>query len=169
MVSRKVTWGLLAAWIVHDVEELVTTPSWTRGMHRRHPAFPEVDLVHSATAIGVVGLVVAAAAADGARTRGRSAFFQSALMGFGVHSISHIGASAVLRGYTPGFFTAPVLVAPFSWWAWRELRRAGVPTSGNVGKSAALFPIVVFAAHGFARLCARTRPQTTPTRDAHFR
>jgi len=27
MVSRKVTWGLLAAWIVHDVEELVTTPS----------------------------------------------------------------------------------------------------------------------------------------------
>jgi hypothetical protein len=169
VVSKKVTWGPLAAWVVHDLEELATMSSWTRRMHRKHPVIPETTPAQAANAIGTVGLVIAAAAADGARTGGRSGFFQSTLIGFGPHSTTHAAASAALRGYTPGVLTAPTLVAPFPLWAWRQLRRHNVPTSGNVAKSAAWFPIVVIAAHLTARLCARTRPVTTPIRTEYFR
>lgn len=162
MVSRKVTWGLLAAWIVHDVEELATMSKWTR----KHRFVPDTSPAQAATAIGAMGLVIAAAAAQGARTGGRSGFFQATLLGFGLHSISHVAASAALREYTPGVLTAPTVVAPFSIWAWRELKKSGVPVTGGPGSAtqwspvaAAMgFPIAVVGAH----LCARTLWTRTP-------
>jgi len=45
--------------------------------------------------------------------------------------------------------TAPVVVAPFSVWAWRRLRAAGVPA--DVGRSSAwamvLLPVTLGAVH----------------------
>lgn len=142
------TWGLLAAWVVHDIEELATMSSWTR----RQPRVPTVTPAESAVAIGVVGAVMAAAAADGARTGGRSRFFQTALSGFGLHALTHLGASALVRGYTPGILTTPTVVVPYSLWAWRRLRREGVWEGGGAG-AVAWFPVAVGAAHLVARMC----------------
>ncbi|MDN5854818.1 MAG: HXXEE domain-containing protein, partial [Actinomycetia bacterium] len=133
-VPSTVTWGLLAVFVLHDLEELVTMPSWLSArvarLRRSHPDAPPVvwkildpGPAHTAAAIGMMGVVVAAAAAAGARTRGRSDFFQTTLAGFGLHALMHLGQSAAARGYTPGVATAPALVAPFSWWAWRQLGR----------------------------------------------
>ncbi|MEU6867985.1 HXXEE domain-containing protein [Streptomyces sp. NPDC046876] len=133
-----VTLGLLAAWAVHDTEEALTVGAWSRKrvpvLQARHPRVPE-RVWRSLGAVGgreftaaaaVVGLVVGAAAADGYRTGGRSAFYQASLNAFGLHGLVHLGQAAATRGYTPGVVTSPLLVVPFTVWARGRLRRAGV-------------------------------------------
>ncbi|NJP99012.1 HXXEE domain-containing protein [Streptomyces zingiberis] len=179
-VPPAVTWGLLAAFAVHDLEELATMPGWAAAevdrLRRRHPKVPErvwatmsVTPGHAATAIGLMGLVVGAASADGARTGGRSPFFQTVLAGFGLHAVSHVAQSAALGRYTPGVVTAPLVVAPFSLWAWRELRRAGVLQevgTRNVVSGAMMFPLGILGVHlaafGAGRLARRARAPRRP-------
>ncbi|MFJ6672460.1 HXXEE domain-containing protein [Actinosynnema sp. NPDC091369] len=155
MVSKKVTWGLLAAWVVHDLEELATMARWTRA----HKHVPTTTTPEAAIAIGLVGAVVAAAAADGARTCGKSKLFQTVLTGFGLHAVTHVASSAVCRGYTPGVVTAPIVVAPFSWWALRRLKRAGVAVHPSP-RALLWFPVIVGAAHWIARSATRVRENT---------
>jgi hypothetical protein len=137
-VEVSVTFGLLAAWAVHDLEEVATMPGWARGrvpeLRQRYPRVPEqvwrkleaTDGREFATAVAVMGGVVAIAAADGHRTGGRSGFCQAALNGFGLHALMHLGQAAVVRGYTPGVVTSPLVVVPFTLWARSRLRRIGV-------------------------------------------
>jgi Protein of unknown function with HXXEE motif len=140
-VGSSVTWGLLAAWVVHDLEEVLAFGPWQRaggiGAMRRRltfipaAAFDAAERItprRYALAVGVVGSVVAVASARGAATGGRSALFQGLLTGFGMHAATHVGWSAAAGGYTPGIATTPTIVMPFSWWALRSLRRAGVAT-----------------------------------------
>jgi hypothetical protein len=168
-VPKQVTWGLLAAWAVHDLEELVTmAPSSRRIVARlqaRYPQLPdgvwerlELSPAHVAVAIGLMGTVTAAAGA-GARSGGRSGFYQAVLAGFGWHAVGHLAQAAAVGGYAPGVVTAPVVAAPFSLWAWWRLRAAGVPMA--LGRSSAwamvLLPVTLGAAHFAAhRLTRRT-------------
>ncbi|RCV52816.1 HXXEE domain-containing protein [Marinitenerispora sediminis] len=164
------TWGLFAAWAVHDTEELLTMSRWGRSARRRlaarHPEVPEFvwraldrPQTHVNVAIGLVGAVMAAAAADGARTGGRSGFYQAALLGFGGHAATHLAQAVAVRGYTPGLLTTPLVVVPYSLWAWLRLRRAGVAgAGGRLGwASAALLPVTLGAAHGIAAAVTRGR------------
>lgn len=163
------TWGLLGAWALHDLEELVMIPGWSRRARPRlEHALPwvpsrvwdalDVSPAHNATAIGLMGSIVAAAAAEGARTKGRSGFYQTTLIGFGLHSLTHVAQSVATRGYTPGVVTAPLVVAPFSLWAWRRLRLAGVPLARSSGSSAFLaFPLALAAVHGLAHVITKAR------------
>ena len=89
----------------------------------------------AAVAVGLVGTVMAAAAAAGARSGGRSGLYQAVLAGFGWHAVGHLVQAVAMGGYAPGVVTAPVVVAPFSLWAWRRLRTAGVPA--DLGRSSA--------------------------------
>ena len=93
-LPRSVTWGLLAAWAVHDAEELVTMPGWADRarprLERTVPRVParvrdalSVSRPHATAAIGLVGAVVAAASARGARTDGADPLYQATLAGFG--------------------------------------------------------------------------------------
>ncbi|MEU0578143.1 HXXEE domain-containing protein [Streptomyces griseoincarnatus] len=132
-VGGAVTWGLLGAWAVHDLEELATVPGWLRrnvpGLRKRFPQVPEgvwrraetMGAAEFATAVGVMGAVVGTAAAAG-----RSGFYQSALTGFGLHGVMHLAQAAAVRGYTPGSVTSPLVVLPFTLWARGRLRKAGV-------------------------------------------
>ncbi|CAL9362938.1 hypothetical protein SUDANB95_00703 [Actinosynnema sp. ALI-1.44] len=158
MISKKVTWGLLAAWVVHDLEELATMPGWTREK-RVVPTTPTQAVI----AIGLMGGVFTAAAAAGARTGGRSPFFQTVLTGFGLHSATHVAASLVFRGYTPGVITAPTVVAPFTLWALRRLRREGIRPNTSP-RALMWFPIAVGAVHGIAHLATRVRENTALVR-----
>ncbi|MDX3232620.1 HXXEE domain-containing protein [Streptomyces sp. ME19-01-6] len=133
-----VTFGLLAAWAVHDLEEVATVPGWARArvpeLRKRFPQVPErvwqrlasVDGREFATAVAGMAVIVAAAAAEGHRTGGRSPFFQGALNGFGLHGLVHLAQAAAVRGYTPGVVTSPLVVIPFTLWARGRLRRAEV-------------------------------------------
>ncbi len=163
---RGVAWGLLVAWIVHDLEELLTMPSWSqRAPAQIRAVLPQVpDAVldklptsraEVTAAIGLTGLVMAAAAASGARTGGSSKFFQASLVGFGLHAGTHLAQSAVLRRYTPGLVTTPLVVIPYSVWAWRRLKRSGVPVHPSDARLNLLLAAVVPAAHTIARLSRR--------------
>ncbi|MFC9117561.1 HXXEE domain-containing protein [Streptomyces sp. NPDC057092] len=165
-VGAAVTLGLLAAWAVHDLEELATVPGWLRRnvpeLRRRFTLVPEpvwrragrTDPVEFTAAVGVMGTVVAAAAVAGRLSGGRSGFYQSALTGFGLHGLVHMAQAAAVRGCTPGSVTSPLLVVPFTLWARGRLRGAGVlrptrPRDLAVGLAAAGAATV--AAHGMAR------------------
>lgn len=160
------TLGLLAAWAVHDLEEVATMARWSRTrvpvLRARHPRVPDrlwrrleaVDAREFATAVGVMGVVVAAASADGLRTGGRSGFYQGALTGFGLHGLVHLGQSAATRGYTPGVVTSPLVVVPFTLWARGRLRRAGVlrpARARDAVQGLALAAVATAGAHAVAR------------------
>jgi hypothetical protein len=147
---KAVAWGLLAAWVVHDLEELATMPSWSQ-----QPGLPAVlrtSKAEAATAIGLTGVAMAAAAAAGASTGGRSKFFQASLIGFGLHAGTHIAQSVALRQYTPGLVTTPLVVVPYSVWAWRRLKRSGVPIAPSDRRLNLALAAVVPLAHAIARL-----------------
>ncbi|NUS08861.1 MAG: HXXEE domain-containing protein [Nonomuraea sp.] len=161
------TWGLLAAWAVHDAEELATMAGWTRRarpeLERRFPGVPwerlEASQAQVNVAIGLMGGVIAGASALGARTGGRSPAFQAVLAGFGLHGVVHLAQAAAVRGYTPGAVTAPVVVLPFSVWAWRRLRREGVTAApGRAGAfGLAAFPLVAVGVHAVAHVLTTRR------------
>jgi len=166
-VPATVTWGLLAAWALHDAEELATMARWSRRarprLERLFPSVPwerlEVSQAHVNVAIVLMGAVMAAASASGARTGGRSRLFQAALAGFGAHGVVHLAQAAATRGYTPGAATSPVVVIPFSVWAWRRLKAAGVPVTGGSSTAAALaaLPALLAGIHALAHTLT-TRP-----------
>ncbi|MFE0418638.1 HXXEE domain-containing protein [Streptomyces tendae] len=137
-VEDAVTLGLLAAWALHDLEELATVPGWWRRnlptLRERYPSVPEagwrragsVDGREFAVAVGAMAAVVASASVAGRLTGGRSATYQAALNAFGLHGLVHLAQAGLVRGYTPGSATSPLIVVPFTLWARRRLRRAGV-------------------------------------------
>ncbi|KUP95271.1 HXXEE domain-containing protein [Thermobifida cellulosilytica] len=169
-VPAAATWGLFVAWALHDAEELVTMAHWSRRARPRlEKALPwvpsavwdrmDVSQEHVNLSLGLMGCVVAAAAAEGARTNGRSPFYQAVLTGFGLHTVSHVASAVVTRGYTPGVVTAPLVAAPFTLWARQRLRRAGVPEAQTGPAAALLFLPLVAGVHGAAGalLAARDR------------
>lgn len=164
------TWGLFLAWAVHDAEELLTMAGWVERarprLSARFPRVPErvwdglrVTPAQAGIAVAAMGAIMATAAARGARTGGRSRFYQAALAGFGLHAVTHVGQAAALRGYTPGSVTAPLVVAPFSAWAWRQLGRADVrhPAGASVATAVALLPAATVACQTLARTLTRSR------------
>ncbi|MFI6786482.1 HXXEE domain-containing protein [Nonomuraea sp. NPDC050383] len=167
VVPAVVTWGLLAAWAVHDAEELVTMPGWAGRagprLRRRFPGVPwerlDVSRAHTTVAIGLMGGAVAALSAAGARTGGRSPAFQAALTAFGLHGVVHLAQAAVTRGYTPGAVTAPLVVIPFTVWARRRLREAGVPAPprGSSAVGALAVPLLLAGVHAAAHAVTRRR------------
>ncbi|MCP9957066.1 HXXEE domain-containing protein [Streptomyces sudanensis] len=171
-VQRAVTYGLLAAWAVHDAEEVAFGPRWLREhlpeLRERFPAVPGrvwkaaegVDDREFRAAVAVMGAIVGAAAVAGARTGGRSGFYQSALTGFGLHGLVHLAQAAAVRGYTPGSVTSPLVVVPFTLWARGRLRRAGVLRPARARDAAAGLVLAAGAtvlSHAVARKIVRGR------------
>jgi hypothetical protein len=122
-LRRQVALTFPLAFLLHDLEELLGTPHWQRTgpalLRRRFPRLPPraVDLAvpdtrQMAIAIGVVA--------------GGVGLLRSAVTAFGLHAVSHLASAAAVRGYTPGVATTPVVVVPWSLWAWRTLRASGL-------------------------------------------
>jgi hypothetical protein len=113
---------------------------------------------HVATAIPAVGLVVAAAAVRGYRTQGRSAFYQNALLGFGLHGLGHMAMRLVAGGYTSGVATSPTAVILFWLWATRALQQAGVPNRRSLPAAIALVAGSLAGGHLAAYLLTKNQP-----------
>jgi hypothetical protein len=161
------TAGLFAAWLAHDLEELATMSANSRTIAKRLPdwiplpaSVRQRGLTHRnvAAGISVVGLVIAAATVRGYRTRGRSSFYQNALLAFGVHGLGHMGVSLLARGYTSGVATAPTVVVPFWLWATRALEQAGVPNRRSLPAALALFAGSLAGARLVVYLVTKNRP-----------
>jgi hypothetical protein len=165
--SQLATAGLFVAWMLHDLEELATMSDNSRAIARRLPHWIPVPasirqrgLTKHYLRVGIpaVGLVVAAASLRGARTHGRSAFFQNALLGFGLHGLGHIGMSLLARGYTSGVATGPTVVVPFWLWATRTLEKGGVPNRRSLPRAMALVAGSLAGGHLAAYLVTRNEP-----------
>jgi hypothetical protein len=153
--------------MVNDLEELATMSANSRALARRLPDWvPAPASVrrtgltqrYVATGVAAVGLVVAAATVRGYRTQGRSAFYQNALLGFGLHGLGHIGISLLVRGYTSGVATAPTVVVPFWLWATRALQQVGVPKRRSVPPALALVAGSLVGGHLTAYLITKNQP-----------
>ncbi|MGW4163678.1 HXXEE domain-containing protein [Streptomyces sp. NPDC004788] len=164
-----VTYGLFAAWALHDAEEVAFGPRWMREnlprLRERFPAVPEpvwqalgtVDDREFRAAVAVMAVIVGSAAVAGGRSGGRSAFYQGALNGFGLHGLVHLAQAAAVRGVTPGSVTSPLVVIPFTLWARGRLRRAGGlrPTRGrDVVAGLAIAAGATVVSHAVARKVA---------------
>jgi hypothetical protein len=165
---RLATAGLFVAWMAHDLEELATMSNTSRTLVRRLPNWMPLPAPvrrqgatarHVATAIPSVGLVVAAASVCGYRTKGRSAFYQNALLGFGLHGLGHLATSLLAGGYASGVATAPTVVVPFWLWATRALQQAGVPNRRSLPAATALVAGSLAGAHLAAYLLTKNQPE----------
>jgi hypothetical protein len=161
------TTGLFAAWLAHDLEELATMSDTSRKLMARLPdrlpvpaSLPDQGLTNRHVAVGVaaVGLVVAAAAVRGYRTQGNSAFYQNAVLGFGLHGFGHLGISVLTHGYTSGVATSPTIVIPFWLWATQALNQAGVPHRRSVPAAIALTAGSIAWGHLAAFLLTKNSP-----------
>jgi hypothetical protein len=162
-VTRALTWGLFAAWLAHDLEEVATMRADSRRVLARAPAviplpdgWREEGLPQRQVnvAVALMGAVVLVAAAQGHRTGGRSRLYQSALLAFGLHGFGHVALSVASRRYTTGVVSSPTVVIPFWLWARGRLNRAGVPSTASPRAVAAVVPLL-WAAHGLAHLLTR--------------
>ena len=171
-VGASVTRGLLGAWIVHDLEELLTMPAWSQRAPEQIasalPAAPGALLqqlpmsrTEASTAIGLMGILMAAASAAGAATDGRSRLFQASLTGFGLHAATHLAQSLLLKRYTPGLITTPLVVIPFSVCAHHRLRQTNTPIAPTSTRLNLALAAAVPLAHALARL-PRLRHKQAP-------
>lgn len=159
------SWGLLGAWIVHDLEELATASSASKDILALAPqGLPLPDELrgrglsqrHFTIAVGIMALLMMAASAQGARTRGTSRFYRGVLLGFGLHGFGHLAGTAALRRYTPGVATSPAVVIPFWLWARRVLRRHGLTDVEPATVAlAAMGPGLALAVHAGVNACLR--------------
>lgn len=174
-LRRAVAVSFPIAWALHDLEELLTAESWGRTaperIRRRFPNAPRrlieataVTTPQMAVAIGVVGAGVVAGAASGLRdVDGEMGALPAVLAAFTAHGVTHLLQAVALRGYTPGVVTVPLVIAPYSLWAWRALARTGLTVGGaRLGRDLAIgAPLAVglaLAGHAVGRLADRLRP-----------
>jgi hypothetical protein len=157
------TAGLFVAWIVHDLEELLTMSDTSRSLVPDWMPVPDsireqgLTTRYLAAGIATIGLIVAAAAVRGYRTQGRSAFYQNTLLAFGLHGLGHIAASLLTWGYTSGVVTAPMVVV-FWLWATRALEEAGVTNRRRVPAAIALLAGSLAVGHLTAYLLTGNQP-----------
>lgn len=156
------TLGLAACYALNDGEELLTYPDSSRWLLSRLPAWvPVPEEVrregwtqdHVNVAVGLIGLYWVGASVAGYRTYGRSAWFQNALLTWGLHGFGHLAMARARRGYVSGVATAPLVVG-YWLWARHTLRAEGVPNRTSVAGALAAFPALV-AAHTLAELATR--------------
>jgi hypothetical protein len=173
-LRRAVALSFPVAWALHDLEELLTAAAWGRTaperIRRRFPNAPDwllerlaVTTPQMAVAIGVVGAGVVTGARSGLRDLdGDMGALPAVLAAYTAHGATHLMQAAALRGYTPGVVTVPLVIAPYSVWAWRTLRRAGLRVDGarlrrDLAVGAPLAVGLALAGHATGALAERLR------------
>jgi hypothetical protein len=166
MESKAIAAGLFATWAIHDLEEIFGVRYWrTRAIPRlrtRYPRVPEavwrraeIETGQMAIAVSLVAIPVGVISVRGVGTGGRSPLFQAAVTAYGLHGAGHVAGSLLVRDYTPGVLTSPLIVVPYAVWARHRLRRIGVwqPLAGrDFALSLLAVPVLLAGAQALARL-----------------
>ena len=158
--TTRASLGLFGAWVVHDAEEMLTMSKNSRWILKRMPPWlpiPEelrargVSQTHVNLSLALMAGLMATASALGVRSSGRSSFFRGALLAFGMHGFSHIGASALTGRYTTGVVTAPLIVIPYWLWARGVLRRHGIADQDGPASAMAVANLpLLFGVHALS-------------------
>ncbi|QIK83892.1 HXXEE domain-containing protein [Sanguibacter sp. HDW7] len=160
--------ALLLAWALHDVEEAMAFPvACERAADATGVEHLRTDHRQSWIAVGLMGVLVAAACRAGAAHGGGSRVYRAVVAGLGAHVVTHVGASAAQRAYTPGIVTALPIMLPGAAVARRELAREGTPLCpADYVRGAALLVPAALACHILARLvpASRRRPAAADVR-----
>jgi hypothetical protein len=155
-------WWLPAAFVVHDSEEWLTLPSWIAA-HRdrlaillqlvpaseRWLALMPTTHLRAACAIAVLLAFFLVVTRGAMRAQGRGAWqvaFCVLLGGFFLHGFTHLAQAIYFRGYTPGVFTAAVVVIPASLWMYRRLYRQRLLRPAAAAAQALLGLLLLIAA-----------------------
>ena len=160
----RVARGLLLAFVVHDLEEVLTATWWsTHGADRlRRTRLPEgvvrattaTSTPQMAVATSVVGMGVAGVVAA-ALLHGSQRPLRATTLVFAAHGVTHLASAALLRGYTPGAVTAGVVVIPWGMWASRSLGasddRSGSTRRRDTAAAAAAALTTALAGHLIGR------------------
>lgn len=137
-LRRAVVLTFPVAFALHDLEEVLTAAAWGRNapsrVRKRFPRVPPrlaeslaVTTPQMVTAVSVVtaGVFVTTAIAW-RRIDDDLGPLPAVLTAYTAHGGTHLLQTVVLGEYTPGVLTVPLVIAPYSVWAWQTLRRAGV-------------------------------------------
>lgn len=123
-----------------------------------------MDHRQSWVAVGLMGVFVAAACRAGRRRGGRSGLYRAVVAGLEAHVSTHVGASVLRRGYTPGLVTALPVMLPGATVARRELELEGTPLRvADYARGAALLVPAALACHVLARLVPASRHRSALT------
>jgi len=106
----------------------------------------------------MMGVLMATAAALGARSQGRSPVFRGVLLGFGLHGFGHLAMVAAAREYVSGLVTAPTMVIPYWLRARKELAKEGISDvdKATIAIAAAGIPVMLavhILAYRFIKEC----------------
>ncbi|MFS0839746.1 HXXEE domain-containing protein [Paenibacillus sp. 1P03SA] len=158
---NSVVWLFLAAFMIHDFEEIIFVEPWMKKNYKRlrprvpgpwQRLFQEMSGVTSSQfAVAVfVEFILFVPVAYLAAERGIWALF----IGFNallfIHVFTHLGQSVLLRAYTPGVVTAVMVVLPYSVYLFYRLLRDGAATWQDLlvcAPSGLLLLPVVLAGH----------------------
>jgi hypothetical protein len=120
-----VIWMFPVAFLIHDLEEILTTERFSRENRERFPKFLRGIATISTTQFivaVVVLLVLTVVAAYLATSSPRELLVLTLTLGmFLVHVVGHIAFPIFFRRYTPGLITAIVIVFPYSLYAFYRL------------------------------------------------
>jgi len=158
-----VIWAFPLAFLIHDLEEIVTMERFRRENRERFPKFLR-NVVAITTrqfilAVGVLLALTLLASYLATRSLQQMDLFTTGLAIFLVHVFGHVGQSLFLRTYTPGVITAVLVVLPYSLYGFHRLFTAHLidDTSFTTGVlvGALLFVPLVLAASQLGKLLLR--------------
>lgn len=151
---RLTLWLLPAAFVGHDLEELLTAPRWLVAHHAELGALAARNELFSvllrnlartqgafSVAVGVVFLIflgVTLAATIGPRGATALRAYLAVLGAFTLHAFAHVGQAILFRGYVPGLFGSVLLVFPAGVVVYRALFRARLVSVTEVVACAAI-------------------------------
>jgi hypothetical protein len=171
---RAAVWLLPLAFLIHDGEEILTMPGWIaahrplleRIAHTGATARRVVDNLPTTTAqvavavaVELAVLLLATVLVSREPRPGFAAYFYAAALGvFTAHSLTHVGQTLLLGGYTPGVVTAAVVVPPAGVYLYRRLFEAGLLSRPGavlaaLAGAAGIVPLLL-TAHRLGRMLA---------------
>lgn len=165
---RVVIWAFPAAFLLHDIEEILTMERHARQYPPPVPAaFRDLARVTTPQVVVAVAyefvLCCAVSALTTRRLRRGLAMnlYATAVAILFLNVLTHLGQSLRARHYTPGLLTAPTIALPYTLYLCRRLRRAGLLDrralgGALVGGGLAGLPVVV-SALWLGRLATRRR------------
>ena len=158
-----VIWVFPVAFLIHDLEEIVTMERFRREYRERFPKFLRNILAITTKqfilAVGILFALTLLASYLATRSPRQMDFFTIGLAIFLVHVFGHVGQSVFFRAYTPGVITAVLVVLPYSLYGFHRLFAANLIDSNGfttlVLVGALLFIPLVLVASQLGKLLTR--------------
>jgi Protein of unknown function with HXXEE motif len=166
-----VIWAFPVAFLIHDLEEILTMERFGRKNHERFPKFMRniaiIDTRQFTIAVVVLFVLTLVASYLATRSPRQMDFFTIVLAVFFVHAFGHIAFPLIFHQYTPGLITTVPVVLPYSLYAFHRLFSANLidveslKTSMLIG-ALVFIPLVLLVRQIGKLLSRRTHSKALP-------